>query len=186
MTESSKAPALRRWALVVVAAVGMSGAAVYVAGATEGIQTHPSDDVLQGPTEDLKAQFTVSQLQWDGEQSRNQGPALSVNSGADRRLLDCGSDTWEQSMLVLAPAGVAYCIEDIDTADPETVNAARILSKRLISGGTFSDAELDVLRLQVLLGYAPEESPEAAQYRDDLNEAWDALTSAEKEHLLNA
>lgn len=54
---------------------------------------------------------------------------------------------------------------------------------KLISGGTYTDAELNVLRLQTLLGYAQLESPQAAEYRDQLNEAWDRLSPAEQAHL---
>jgi hypothetical protein len=86
-------------------------------------------------------------------------------------------------MLVLAPRGVAYCLQSIDSSDPESISAARVLAMKL-QGETLTDPEVGVLRLQTLLGYAPLGSPEAAAYRDELNAAWDALSAKEQDHLL--
>jgi hypothetical protein len=78
---------------------------------------------------------------------------------------------------------MAYCIEPVTSRTQVRACSAARLAMRLIDGGTFTDAEAAVLRLQMLLGYATPESPEARTYGDQLNEAWDQLTPSEREHL---
>jgi len=127
--------------------------------------------------------FTVSTLGWDKSAESGAAPILSVEPGQDERLLSCGSDAWANSMLVLSSKGVAYCIEGFDASDPQSIASARILAMKL-QGNSYDAAELNVLRLQTLLGYAAPESPEAAAYRDQLDLAWESLTPDEQRHLL--
>lgn len=137
-----------------------------------------SGDVVSG-----SGDFNVVQFGWQEPAAELGEPVLSIEPGQDNRLTECGSDAWESSMLVLAPEGVAYCITRIDMSDPDTLAAARILGTQLATEDSYSDAELNVLRLQVLAGEAPQESAEAAQLHAELDAAWKALSPAEYEHL---
>ncbi len=127
--------------------------------------------------------FSIAELTWSGKEGEE--PVLEARSGQDAALVGCGSDALEGSVLALAKEGLAYCIQGVDSSDPDSVFAARIVAAQL-TGAVFTDAELKVLRLETLLGYAKPESPEAAQYRDEYNAAWDALTKAERDHLKGA
>jgi hypothetical protein len=127
--------------------------------------------------------FRIAELTWSGKGDKE--PILETRAGQDAALVGCGSDALEGSVLALAKEGLAYCIQGVDSSDPDSVFAARIVAAKL-TGAVFTDAELGVLRLETLLGYAKPESPEAAQYRDEYNAAWDALTKAEREHLKGA
>jgi hypothetical protein len=127
--------------------------------------------------------FRIAELTWSGKGDKE--PILETRAGQDAALVGCGSDALEGSVLALAEEGLAYCIQGVDSSDPDSVFAARIVAAKLI-GAVFTDAELEVLRLETLLGYAKQESPEAAQYRDEYNAAWDALTKAERDHLKGA
>lgn len=172
------------WRLAVLlacAAVIATLSYVSVATGAEGQQSiHRNRDVAHMSD---ASDFNISTFGWEQSASESGEETLIVGPGQSDRLEDCGTGAWEGSMLVLAPAGTAYCIEPIDRSDPESVATARIVAMRLIKGGTFTDAELGVLRLQTLLGYAALESAEASSLRDQLNQAWDALTPAEQAHL---
>lgn len=109
---------------------------------------------------------------------------LSVSEGQDSRLKKCGSESWEDSILVLAPADRAYCIAPVDTKDPDLMAAVRIAATKLIKGGEWTDAELNYLRLQVLASFASDTgSPDAPQLWEEFKEAGDALTPEERRHV---
>jgi len=86
-------------------------------------------------------------------------------------------------MTALGPDGVAYCVQGFDQSDPLSISAARIVGLQLTGKGPFTDAELRYLDLQMLSGYADQESPEAAKYWAELRQAWNELSPAEQDHL---
>ena len=175
--------------LLACAAVVGTFSYVSIATGAEGQQSVGRESVgraQDAPPASGATDFNISTFGWEESASGSGEETLIVSPGQSDRLKDCGSGLWEGSMLVLAPAGTAYCIEPIDRSDPESVAAARIAAMRLIDGGTFSNAELAVLRLQTLLGYAPLESTEARDLRDELDRAWEQLTPAERDHISNS
>lgn len=126
--------------------------------------------------------FDLSTFAWDKPSSEDEGAILTLRAGQAERLKDCGSNGWDESVLVLAPGRRAYCIAPVDNADPELMAAVRVAAVKLIDGGTWTDAELNYLRLQVLASYAGD-SPDAAQIWGEFKAAGDALTPAEREHV---
>lgn len=175
--------------LAAITLLGSSFLFVSFAGGSQGVRSaaherSTTQSIAMGTTTQGDYEFNISAFAWEKPASSLEEPILSRSSpGQDARLLDCGSDQWDGSMLVLAPAGRAYCIEPIDRSDPEGISAARIAAMRLIDGGDFTKAELSVLRLQTLFGYAEPETAEATHLGDQLRSAWQQLTPAEQEHL---
>lgn len=166
---------------------------VVIVGAASMAWARPSEPKVQPPSVADERQadsvasdedFSVSGFSWERPPNGAQGPVIRLDEGQDQRLIACGSDTWEESMLVLGDTGRAYCIYPLDTSDDEAVSSARILGMKL-QGKDFNPAELAVLRLQVLSAAAAPGSPEAASYRAELEEAWATLSPAEKRNLAN-
>jgi hypothetical protein len=150
--------------------------------ASAGAGTSPARSTRDAPSSVANTPaFNVSQLGWaeatDGDE------ILTTEPGQPERLTRCGSDAWESSMLVLAPEGIAYCIEPVGP-DPDVRVAARLLAMELLKDTTFSDAQVEVLRLQTLLGYAEPESVDAARYRNELQRAVELLTPKERVEIL--
>jgi hypothetical protein len=174
--------------LRVASLVGVAVAALSLVYGTSafglGVSDQPSgnNDGSAARTVDERAQgFVITQSRWTEAASGE--PELQVGPGQDEALVNCGSDALPSSMTALGPDGVAYCIQGFDQSDPLSISAARIVGLQLTDKGPFTDGELRYLDLQMLSGYADQESPEAAQYWAELREAWDQLSSAEQAHL---
>lgn len=180
----------RRTIRLAVAALAGSAALVYGVVSSAAGETPPNaaGGTPRAPAESRLASnvdsggFNIESFNWAEAEGSNE-PLLTVGRDQSTRLLDCGSDAWESSMLVLARQGVAYCIEPITPGDAESIYAAKALARELIDGLVLSDAQLNVLRLQALAGYADQESVESARYHEELDEAWDQLSPEEREEL---
>lgn len=181
----------RRWFILAVVAVGLVSTLAFrnLAFGHPRNEVGPAHRVTGASNEsssamiaDAQADLAIETLVWVGDTRRGDA-RLVLDPDQPSHLGECGSDAYPGSFLILADHDVAYCIHGVDPSDLEQVNAAIILGRQLITGATYSEAQLEVLRLQTLLGYAKLESPEAAGYRDDLIKAWDALSPSERMEL---
>ncbi len=182
MDTRSQRGSIRILAIVVTGVLVITAAAAMAAGGGERAGKRSARGV-QGDSEAREvveqSDFSITEIAWSGRD--DDAPTLEVGPAQDGALADCGSDALPGSVLALA--GVAYCIQGVDSSDHESIFAARVVAEKLINGGDFNDAELEVMRLETLAGYADPESPEAAELWDQYLAAWEALSREEQEHL---
>lgn len=178
----------RKRALYAASMFGIAVAAATLACGTSALGAGGSDTgsfdtnvTTEVTVEERAKAFEITQLTWTEDATGR--PALQVGPGQDERLVDCGSDAMPSSMTALAPDGIAYCVRGFDESDPLSISAARIVGLQLTGKGPFTEAELRYLDLQLLSGYADQESPDAARYWTELRQAWDRLSPAEQHHL---
>lgn len=127
---------------------------------------------------------TILQLpsvDWSAPADKEGPPVLTAAPGKEA-LLKCGSNEVEETVRVLAPTGLAYCI-GVDPTSVQSMYEARSIARRLIYDRVPSATEEQILFLEVKSTTLPTSRPEYVSIQSRIDQLWNDLTPTQSNAL---